>query len=280
MQDMADQNSRVAERAAMAESARAALVQAERTQAQNERLAAQSFISGAALDSSRAAVQTAQAQLNAALAALNTTRVALRDGAITAPIGGIVAKRLALPGELLSPEQPVLTIVDLSRLELAGSVATHEVSRLSEGLPVQVLVEGHERPVEGRLARLSPAADAGTRALGVTVTLPNPGETFRAGQYAMAEVTLSDKQPRLVLPTSAVGTAAGQNHVWLVHEGKLMRRTVVLGRRDDAAGRVEIREGVAEGTQVLSARFDNLREGAAAVVVGQRSQTAAAPASR
>ena len=69
-------------------------------------------------------------QLNAAQAALDTTRVGLRDATLLAPIAGIVAKRHALPGEKVSLEQPVLTIVDLARLELAGSVGTHEVGRL------------------------------------------------------------------------------------------------------------------------------------------------------
>jgi membrane fusion protein, multidrug efflux system len=269
--DQADQTSRVAERAAMLESARAALAQAERTQAQNDRLAAQSFISPAALDSSRAAVQTARAQLDAAQAALNTSRVALRDGALVAPISGIVARRLAVPGESLAAEQPVLNIVDIARLELAGTVATHEVSRLAAGIPVQVTVEGHEQPVAGRIARIAPAAEPGTRAIGVTIELANPKELYRAGQYAMATVTLSDEVPRWVLPLSAVAANAGQNHVWTLADGKLLRRAVILGRRDDKGGRIEVLEGLAPDVQVLAARFDNLREGLTARIVDTRS---------
>jgi membrane fusion protein, multidrug efflux system len=278
-QDMADQNSRVNERAAMVASARASLEQAERTHAQNERLSSQSFISTAALDVSGAAVKTAQAQLDAATAALNTTRVALRDGSILAPIAGIVAKRQALPGELLSNEQPVLTIVDLAQLELAGSVATHEVSRLTPGMAVQVQVEGHDTPVAGRIARIAPAADAGTRAIGVTVKLANPQERFRAGQYALASVTLDDREQRLVVPVSAVVSASGQNHVWTLSEGKLWRRAVVLGRKDEAGGRVEVREGLAPDATLVAARFDNLREGSMASVVSSRSAPAAPSAS-
>ena len=99
-----------------------------------------------ALDNSRAALETARAQLNAALAALDTTRVGLRDATLVAPIAGIVAKRHVLPGEKVSAEQQVLTIVDLSRLELAGIVGTHEVSRLSAGMTVAVQVEGLDEP--------------------------------------------------------------------------------------------------------------------------------------
>lgn len=264
--DQADQVSRVAERSALVESARAALAQAERAHAQNQRLAAQRFISGAALDSSLAAVETARAQLDAAQASLNAARVGLRDGALIAPISGIVAKRHALPGEALALEQPVLTIVDLARLELAATVATHEVSRLAPGMPVQLQVEGHDKAVAGRIARIAPAAEPGTRAIGVTVELANPGEVFRAGQYALASVTLPDQAQRLVLPMAAVGTTSGQSHVWTIRDGKLLRRAVTLGRKDEAGGRVEVLDGVSGEDVVLAARFDNLREGALATV--------------
>lgn len=51
--ELAELNTRVAERSALLESARATLAQAERTHAGNERLAAQQFISPIALDTSR-----------------------------------------------------------------------------------------------------------------------------------------------------------------------------------------------------------------------------------
>ena len=269
--EQAELGSRVAERGAQLESARATLAQAERTHLSNERLAQQQFISLIALDNSRAALDTARAQLNAAQASLETTRVGLRDASILAPISGIVAKRHVLPGEKVSPEQQVLTIVDLARLELAGAVGTHEVSRLAPGMAVQVQVEGLPKPVEGRIARIAPAAEPGTRSIGITIAIDNPKEALRAGQYALASVTLADDTDRLTLPLAALGNTAGQDHVWVIENGLLARRAVTVGRRDERAGRVEVLQGVAAGTQVLAARFDNLREGAKASVVETKS---------
>ena len=67
-------------------------------------------------------------------------------------------------------------------------MGTHEVSRLQPGMPVQVRVEGMPAPVTGAVARIAPAAEPGTRSIGVTIALPNPKETLRAGQYALARV--------------------------------------------------------------------------------------------
>ena len=276
--DLAELGTRVAERNANLESARAALAQAERTHASNERLAAQQFISSIALDNSRASADTARAQLAAAQASLDTSRVTMRDAALVAPISGIVAKRHAVPGERVSPEQPLLTIVDLSRLELAGSIGTHEVSRLAAGMAVQVQVEGVAAPVQGRIARIAPAAEPGTRSIGVTIELANPKETLRAGQYAVARVVLDDATERLTVPLAAVGNTSGLDHVWVIEAGLLARRGVTLGRRDEREGRVEVLTGVVPSSQILAARFDNLREGAKALVVATKAAPMASAA--
>lgn len=277
--DLAELDSRVAERNAMLESAKAQLVQAERTHESNLRLANEKFISSNALDTSRAALDTARANLRAAQAQLDTTRVGLRDAALVAPISGIVAKRYVVPGEKLAPEQQVLTIVDLQTLELAGVVGTHEVSALSPGMPVDIKVEGFDAPVHGKIARISPAAEPGTRSIGVTVTLPNPKEAYRAGQYAVAQVKVPDNAPRLTVPMSAITNSAGQDQVWVIDNGSLVRRAVTTGRKDDAAGRIEVLQGLSAGSQVLAARFDNLREGSKAVVVNKAAKVASAAAS-
>jgi membrane fusion protein, multidrug efflux system len=276
--DPTEMATRMAERQAMVESARAAAAQAERTHANNQRLADQQFISSTALDQSRSALDTAKAQERAALAQLGTVRAASRDTNITAPITGIVAKRHAVAGEKVSAEQNIVTIVDLTTLELAGTVGTHEVSQLAPGVAVQVKVEGVEAPVIGKIARIAPAAEAGTRSIGVTIALPNPNEALRAGQYALARVELADPQPRLTVPATAVGNTGGQDHVWLIENGVLARRAVTVGRRDEREGRVELLNGVAAGSQVLAARFDNLREGGKAVVVATKSVAAAGSA--
>lgn len=276
--DLAELDSRVAERGAALDSARAQLNQAERQHAANQRLADQQFISGTALEASGAALEAARAQLAAAQAQLGTSRVSLRDAELVAPIAGVVAKRHVLPGEKLSVEQNVLTIVDLARLELAGNVGTHEVSMLTPGLVVQVQVEGVAAPVAGRVERIAPAAEPGTRSIGVTIGIANPRETFRAGQYALARVQLRDDTKRLTVPASAVTQTSGQEQVWLIESGVLVRRAVTTGRRNAAVGRVEILSGLTPGAQVLAARYDNLREGGRASVVSSRAAVASASA--
>jgi len=262
--DLTSLTSRLAERSAQLESAQVALAQAQRQHEANERLAKQEFISAHALEASRVALEAARAQLKSAQAQLATTRVGLNEATLVAPIDGVVARRHVVAGEKLAMEQQVLTLVDLAKLELAGTVGMHEVSQLAPGMPVSLSIEGWSQPVQATIARIAPAAEPGSRAIGVVVELPNPGERLRAGQYAVARVQIADDRQRLTVPVAAVGSTSGQDHVWTLENGVLVRRAVTLGRRDAARGRVEVLQGLDERATVLALRFDNLKEGAPA----------------
>jgi membrane fusion protein (multidrug efflux system) len=275
--DLSDLQSRAAERVAGVDSAQARVVEAERIHKSNVDLANQNFISANALESSRATLDAARAALRSAQAQLATSSVSIRDAALISPISGVVGKRDVVPGEKVSAEQELLTIVDLKQLELAGVVGTHEVSLLRPGQTLAVRVEGATEAVEGRIDRIAPMAEAGTRGIRVVVVLLNPEEVFRAGQYASALVLLDDRSKRLTVPVASVGQASGQDFVWTVEKGALVRRIVITGRRDNANNRVEVLRGLNADTPVLAARFDTLREGAPAKIMA-KSPSSTAPA--
>ncbi len=53
----------------------------------------------------------------------------------------------------------------------------------------------------------------------------------------------------------------------MIENGALLRRIISTGRRDQREGRIEVLRGLKESDQVLATRFDNLREGAKALVL-------------
>jgi len=146
------------------------------------------------------------------------------------------------------------------------------------GMPVTMKVEGMAEPIRGVLSRIAPAADVGTRSIGVAIKVPNPGEKLRAGQYATARVALATGAAQLTVPTAAIGSASGQQFVWTVEGGKLLRRTVTTGRRDASLGLTEVLEGLKPDVMVLAMRFENLREGGEAKLTGAAAPAASASA--
>jgi RND family efflux transporter MFP subunit len=276
--DPADLNSRVAERQAFVEQSRAALAQAERALRQSEQMFEEVFVSKAQVDNARAQWATAQAQLEAAQASLSTTRLALRDTQLVSPIDGVVLKRHAVAGEKLGIEQQVVTIVDPQRLEVQGLVAAHQVAQIPLQSAAKVSVEGRNQPIAGRVIRIAPATDAGSRSIGVAVAVPNPKSELRAGEYAGVEVSVDDPTARLSVPISALVSNGPDSLVWLIKDGQLVRRQVQLGRRDTTTNRAEVVGGLTTEDVVLALSFENLQEGQPAKVLAGATQGATAGA--
>jgi membrane fusion protein (multidrug efflux system) len=218
-------------------------------------------------------VKSADAQLRLA-------QNARKEATVTAPLAGIVAKRHVQPGEKVALDAPLLTIVDLRDLELAAIVPAVDVPELKPGMPVELAVDGYgERRFAGRIERINPSTEPGTRSILVFVGLSNADASLRSGMSATGRIRIASSGPVPSLPIGAVRIESGQSYVWTVEGGKLARRLVVLGRRDDEAGLVEIRTPLPAGSQVLAVRFDKLKEGAPVIVKAPSSSSnAASPA--
>jgi RND family efflux transporter MFP subunit len=272
--DTADLEARLIERQGALESARAQLALAEKTRATNQTLLKQNFISQNAFDNSESSFNVARGGAKSAEAQVQIARNALKDAVLTAPLSGIVARRHVQAGEKVNFDTPVVTVVDLGTLELNAMVPAVDVPELRLGMPVDLSIDGFgERRFSGRIERINPATEPGTRAIVVYVGIPNVDGTLKGGMFATGRIALAAAPPVPTLPAGALRTEAGQSFVWTIDDGRLVRRVVVTGRRDDEAGRVEIKTALPAGTQVLGARFDNLKEGAPAMVKAPTSST-------
>lgn len=267
--DTAQLKVQLAERTAALESARAQLAQSERTRQANAQLVRQSFISQNAFDTADAAYRAQAAAAEAAQAQLAQTQLLLADAVVRAPLGGYVARRFVQPGEKVAFDAPLLSIVDLARLEVHAQAPVSDVARIARGAVADIEIEGFgERRFAGRVERISPSAEPGTRTIQVYVGLTNDDALLRAGMFARVRLSTSDGRPVPTLPLSAIRVEAGQTVVWVLGEGRLQRRVVAPGRRDERAQRVEILDGVSADERVVATRFDNLRDGLAARVLG------------
>jgi RND family efflux transporter MFP subunit len=270
--DTADLEARLTDRMGAMESSRAQLALAEKTRAQNLALLKQNFISQTAYDSAESNFSVIQGTLKSNEAQVQLARIALRDASVTAPLSGVVAKRHVQPGEKVPFDAPLVTIVDLTQMELQAMVPANDIPE------VTLAIDGFgERRFTGTIDRINPTTEAGTRAILVFVHVPNPDGALRGGMFVTGRVTLAAGAPVPTLPPIAVRTEAGQNFVWTIENGKLARRIITIGRRDDSAGRVEIKTALPAGIPILAAPFDNLKIGLPATVraaTATRSSTA------
>ncbi len=274
--DTAQLRNQLAERQATLESARATLAQTERTRASNAQLVKQSFISQNAFDTADDAFRAQAAAVQAAEAQVAQTQLLLSDAVVRAPIAGQVAKRFVQPGEKVPFDAPLLHIVDLSRLEVQAQAPVADVARIAEGAEVEVEIEGLAgRPYPGRIDRINPTTEAGSRMIAVYILLPNDDGRLRGGMFARVRLQIGGEAAVPSLPVTAVQDDRGQRYVWIIADGKLARRNVGTGVRDERLQRIEITSGLTEAEQVIGTKFDNLREGMLANIVSAEPKVAA-----
>jgi membrane fusion protein (multidrug efflux system) len=274
--DTADLEAKLTDRIGALEASRAQLVLAEKTRAQNQLLLKQNFISQTAYDSAESNLSVNQGTLKSIEAQAQLAKNALRDAVVTAPLAGTVAKRHVQPGEKVNFDAPLVTIVDLAEMELQAMVPANDTPALAMGMKVALTIDGFgDRRFTGTIERINPTTEAGTRAILVFIHIPNPDAALRGGMFGTGRVTLAAGAPVPTLPAVAIRTEAGQAFVWTIENGKLARRIVTVGGRDDTVGRVEIKTALPPGIPILAAPFDNLKAGAPALVRSATSPKAA-----
>ena len=275
--DTAPMRAQLAERAAALDSARAQLSTTERTRQTNAKLVKQNFISQNAFDAADSAHQAQLAAVAMAQAQLEQSQLQLNYAVVRSPIPGIVAKRHVQPGEKVGFDAPLVAIVDLSQLEVQAQASVGDIAGIQAGMPAGVDVEGlPERKFAGRVERINPSAEPGTRTINVYVALRNDEALLRTGMFARVHLSRAQQHETPTLPLSALRGDHGQHHVWVLDGGKLLRRNVVAGARDERAQRVEITSGLKARELVLATKFDNLQDGLSARLAGAQAGAAVA----
>jgi membrane fusion protein (multidrug efflux system) len=268
--DLTEVQAKVAAREADVAAAKAQLVWAEKNRNQQKALLDKSFISQSAFDNLQSNYDVAVAKLHAADAELVVARKSQGDAVLVAPFSGIVSLRHAQPGERVALDAKVVSIVDLSRLQLEASVPPAAIGQVRIGQAMNFRVVGFgEREFAGRFERINPAATAGSRSISVYAVIDNREGLLRGGMFAQGGLTLSRVDNALAVPASAVREEIGQTFVYAIEDGLIRRKNVKVGA-PDAAGRVQVLDGLAAGDRIVRVNLGSLKEGLAARLAGPR----------
>jgi RND family efflux transporter MFP subunit len=245
-----------------ADSAKAQVDIAQRQWDNNKALVDQGFISKTALDTSLNNLTAAQANHKAALAAVEVAKKAMDDTVLRAPISGMVAQRLAQPGERVAVDARVIEIVDLSRLELEATLSAGDSVDVHVGQEAVLQIEGNARAVQAKVARINPSAQAGSR--GVLAYLAIVDATgLRQGLFAQGMLNTAQTS-LLAVPLSAVRTDKPTPYVQIVENNQVAHKAVEMGVRGVSGKETMVAvKGIAPGTAVIQGSVGPLREGAA-----------------
>ena len=161
----------------------------------------------------------------------------------------------------------MFTVVDLAKMEIEAPAPASEIPGVKVGQTATFKVDGFgERVFEGRVERINPVTEQGSRSITLYLSVANRDGALKGGMFAKGFLVLAKTQPGAVVPFAAIREDAGESFVFTLESGKIAQRTVPLGLREEQAGLVEIRNGLTNGTQVVSARMVGLKAGASAIV--------------
>jgi membrane fusion protein (multidrug efflux system) len=223
---------------------------------------------------SKSQFEQLEATRNANAARVDAARAKLEDTVIRAPFNGRVGLRRVSLGSLINPGTVITTLDDLGSMKVDFSVPETSLGLLRDNLPLAAQSSAYpDKRFIGKVESIDSRIDPTTRSVTVRGVVPNPDGLLKPGMFLTIELT-RDQRQALVIPEEALVPEQDKQFVYVVQNGKSLRREVRIGQR--RPGSVEIVAGLKAGERVVVEGTVKVRDGGA--VRDQANDMPAGPA--
>jgi multidrug efflux system membrane fusion protein len=195
----------------------------------------------------------------------------MADNVIKAPINGQIVAKNTEAGEFVNPGAILGKVVDNSTLKVDVLVGEADAYKLRTGQEIIVTTELYPGYVfKGKIIFISQQADAAHN-YQVQVRLPNPTATpLKAGTFVNVDFIQPSAQPGIQIPRSALAESLKNPYVYVVSNGRSLRRIITVGR--DLGSKVEVLAGLQPGELVVTNGQINLSDSGAVTIVRQETE--------
>lgn len=249
--------------------AKAELYEAKLNYERERRLLAKEYTTKASFDASEArykkalaALSGAEASVRASQAAVSGARVNLEYTFIRAPFDGVVLTKNADVGDIVTPigaatnaKASVVTIADMSSLQVEADVAESNIGKLKVGQPCQIQLDAiADTRFDGAIHMIVPTADRTKATVMVKVkfnkldsrVLP---EMSAKVAFLSREVKEDEKRPRTAVNRGAIVERGGKRYIFLIRQGRAVVTPVVTGAQ--LGDMIELKSGAASGDKAI-----------------------------
>jgi len=238
----------------------------------------QGMIAQAEYDIAEARYKRVIATIDAAKFGVREAEVAVNNTRIVAPFDGTVLKKNADVGEIVAPlagaassKAAVVTIADMSSLEVDADVSEANITRVASGQNCEIALDAYpQQRYPGYVSNIVPTADRAKATVLVKIkfkqydqrVLPEMGAkiTFLA-PGSSADINI---KPVLAVPVAAVATRNGRQVVYQIKDDRAVEVPVTTGKK--LGSLVETAAGLKEGDKVISKADDEIKAGAKVTV--------------
>ncbi len=196
-------------------------------------------------------LQTRQSQLQRQRITLANAQRRVDELSLRAPMDGVVGTLAASSGTVVMLNAAVMTLVDLSQLEIEVEVPESYVSDLGLGMPAEITVGGAK--AMGKLASISPEV-VKSQVLARVRFDGAPPAGLRQSQRVSARLLMEEKKNVLLVPRGPFLESEGGHFAYVMQDGKAVRTSITLGATSLTA--VEILSGLKTGDKVVVSGSD------------------------
>ena len=192
----------------------------------------------------------------------------LADCKLTAPVSGVVGKKLVGAGETAMPSQAVVTILDITSVKVKVAIPEAEISGITASTPSTLNVEAAQAVVSGGKIEKGVQADALTHTYEIKINVQNGDRKLLPGM--VASVSFGSEKGKVnsekfasepFIPVTAVQKRAdGTLFVWTVAKDSTAHRTTVT-TGNTQGNRIAISGGIESGMRIVTEGYQKLSEG-------------------
>ncbi len=218
---------------------------------EDERIAAAGDSTLRAMDREIDVLRGRNEAARARAAALTAHRAKLT---ITAPFSGVITKKTCEIGESKLPGGALFVLADPSSAYIEAQIDEADAAKVRVGQTVRLIPEAYrEENFAGRVSEVRPTVEASkevSRANTISIAPTSSPRTLRLGMSVDVEVLTGGRDNVLSVPSPAVMERDGKKFVYVVTEGRVVRRDLTTGISN--WDRTEVRSGVSGGEDVIT----------------------------
>jgi len=198
-------------------------------------------------------LKSASGQLSSAKGSYLAAKAQLSYSEIRSPIDGVITDRPLYEGELAAANQPILTVMNTSKLIAKVHIVQNDAVLLKVGDEAEIEIPGVQEPLKGRVMLISPALDPGSTTIEVWIEALHPGSELKPGMNVSIEAVAKTVKDALVVPVAAVFKSAEAGDYVLVAgpDNKAHQTPVKIGIRTRQSA--EVTSGLKEKTSIITA---------------------------
>jgi len=257
---------------------KAELADAELNLRRQQDLFSRGFVSQAVLDAAesrlaraRATIASLEAAIGVSAAQVRSAEISVDQTVIRAPFDGVILTKNANVGDIITPfssaagtQGAVVTMADLSTLEVEVDVAEASIGRIAVGAPVEIALDAlPEARLLGRVSRIVPVVDRSKATVLVKIGFDErdprilPDMSARVAFLSRAPAA-EDRKPVTAVRKESLREENGQTVAFKADGDTARRVSLVRGRE---LGDLVAVDGLASGDRIVLRPPPSLRDG-------------------